>query len=114
TLHEIHTPRLHDGQLRSIWGWHFTATLPLTYSIAFHIDDAAGQFTGLQHDFNLAESALTGCHNFSIDVRSLVPGTYQLYAIVYNGQTNTRLPGQLLADETNTTNRLLIQEFVVR
>jgi 4-amino-4-deoxy-L-arabinose transferase-like glycosyltransferase len=81
------------------------------YSVAFHVDDAQGNFVA-QADHSLPIGEF-GCGLADLNVSDLPPGRYTLYAIVYTWVDGQRLPGEVVGTG-ETGDRLTVGEFEVR
>lgn len=89
-------------------GWQVGgAIFPDVYSAGVHIDSAEGQLVG-QHDYALPRAPF-GCQMSRIGLEKLPPGQYTVHVLVYEWQTNGRLPG---VSGSQSGNRLLIHRFV--
>jgi uncharacterized membrane protein len=93
-----------DDALRLILGWNIgEAILPDVYSVALHLDNAAGDLVA-QDDYVLPYAPF-GCKTSSFALDNLPPGDYALYVVVYEWQTGLRLPGTM-SDESGDRLRL--------
>ncbi len=74
-----------------VLGWTIPEGLPEnTYSVALHLLDANGVLVS-QVDFPLP-TRFYDCGSAQLPLGDIPPGTYSLRALVYNWQTNERLP----------------------
>jgi hypothetical protein len=79
-----------------LMGWSVSPTVqPYTYSVALHVDDAAGNLMA-QADYGLSELAFS-CLETQLDVNGLPPGEYTLNVVVYAWESGQRLAGEDLA-----------------
>ena len=80
------------SQLRVFASWSGGNTLPPeTYSVALHILDENGAMV-TQADYGLPVETFL-CPQHLLDITALLPGDYQVQAIVYNWQNGVRLNG---------------------
>ncbi len=87
-------------------GWSVGEAVPVhTYSVGLHIVDAAGELV-TQVDYGLPDGAFE-CRAAHIETVELPPGEYTLLAMVYDWQTNERLP-------VGEEERVLLGTFTVR
>ncbi|MBL8162128.1 MAG: glycosyltransferase family 39 protein [Anaerolineae bacterium] len=91
----------------AIWSRHEAVPLS-TYSVALHVDDAAGTLVA-QQDYGLPDEA-RACRSIDLPLDGLPAGEYRLYAIVYAWESGARLNG---ARAGAVGERLLVANFSI-
>lgn len=92
-------PESVTNSLNVVLGWSVSNNIPPdTYSVGLHIQDIEGALVA-QTDYGLPAGNAT-CHMDTISLSSLAPGNYRLTTLVYNWQTNQRLPTLNLENDT--------------
>jgi hypothetical protein len=89
---------------------HPPTTPPDTYSVAVHVEDAAGQLRA-QADFGLSPS-VNDCRLASVAIGNLPPGKYTVLVAIYEWRTGRRLAGQLVATGMSG-DRLALGSFTI-
>ncbi|MCA9911701.1 MAG: hypothetical protein KC496_00060, partial [Anaerolineae bacterium] len=85
--------------------WQIPADFPPeTYNLALHLTPPDDPTPIAQADLSLPPGRITPLMA-TVDLTNIPPGTYSLYAIVYNWQTSVRLPG---TQDEMTSERILL------
>jgi hypothetical protein len=97
-------PESATGHLPLLLGWSLTDDVPRQkYSVGLHVENADGQLVA-QSDYGLTVESFA-CAASDIALDGLPPGEYTLLALVYDWQTNDRLPAENM-DSGETGDRL--------
>ena len=95
----------HD-RLRVLLRWHLGDNVPRgTYSLGLHLEDANGNFISSVDAGLPVENE--SCQQMIVETAGLEPGQYQLRAVVYDWQTEVRLPATTSDQPTPDTRPLL-------
>src|SRR5690606_4788772 len=96
---------VHD-RLRVLLRWHLGDDVPRgTYSLGLHLEDANGNFISSVDAGLPVENE--SCQQMIVETAGLEPGQYQLRAVVYDWQTEVRLPATTSDQPTPDTRPLL-------